>query len=310
MNIHYQRSLVLLVGLLGVNLKVKALPAFVVPSGAHGCSDCHLTEEGEGYKPGVIEAFQGGIPGLKAFIKKLQCQQNPKAPICVTPKNNTDPALLPIQAQWDVTVGETPLVIPLLVNDQENDQFNITFAQPSESPRVIGAKLSAERTDLTTRLPAIDFVWSPKASQANKSYVVHFTAREKGPGRNKASKAVTANITVWPARPDGIARPSVSEFKLQRAQWLNNQLHLSGAVVFRSGLNHAQQQAAVKRLNVNMRSNSGVKVGDAWRLSVDKGGTWQKVLALPDAVPCIIKLNYDGLNATGPIKLAPANCLK
>jgi hypothetical protein len=302
---------VLITGTLGATPRVYALPEFVQPSGAAGCTDCHLDDEGFGFQPGVLDAFKGGRPGLKAFIKKLNCSKDPAAPECQQPKNNTAPVLLPIKVQWDVTVGEEALVIPLLVDDKEDDMFAITVAQPSSSPKAKGGLLLAERTDMASRLPAIDFKWKPTPAQANKTYIVNFTAREKGVGRTEASKPVTATITVWPARTGQVTKPKMSGFVVQRTQWNNGTLNLAGAVEFKQGLSVAQRKAAINALAVKMRSNSGAPIGSAWKLKVDANGNWTKSIGLSEVgVPCVIKLNFEGLNASSPVKLAPSACVQ
>jgi hypothetical protein len=308
---------VLISSVLGIVPTVYAHPEFVQPAGAAGCTDCHIMglEEGVeitlGYHPGVLEAFKGGMPGLKAFITKLHCKQDPSAAECKPPKNNTPPVLLPIKAQWDVTVGEEALVIPLMVNDKEDDMFAVTLAQPSTSPKANGALFSAERTDMASRLPAIDFKWKPTPAQANKTYVVNFTVREKGAGRTESSKPATATITVWPARTGQVAKPKISGFVLQRAQWNNGMLNLAGAVEFKLGLSSAQRKVAINALAVKMRSHSGASIGPVWKLAVDANGNWVKSLSLPEgSVPCVIKLNFEGLNASSPVKLAPSSCVQ
>jgi hypothetical protein len=317
MNMKKQGVAALISGVLGIVPTVYAQPEFVQPAGAAGCTDCHIMglEDGVevtlGYLPGVLEAFKGGMPGLKAFIIKLHCKQDPSAAECKAPQSNTPPVLLPIKAQWDVTVGEEALVIPLLVTDKEDDLFSVTLAQPSSSPKASGAIFSAERTDRPSRLPAIDFKWKPTSGQANKTYVVNFTAREKGAGRTEASKPVTATITVWPTRPGQVAKSKISSFVLQRAQWNNGILNLAGAVEFKLGLLPVQRKAAINALTVKMRSNSGAPVGSVWKLTVDANGNWVKSLSLPTgSVPCIIKLNFEGLNASSPVKLAPGSCVQ
>jgi hypothetical protein len=121
---------------------------------------------------------------------------------------------------------------------------------------------------------------------------------------------VTANITVWPARKT--VTQNVSQFKIQRAQWHNNALNLAGAVVFKSTLSAAQRKAVLKSLSLKMRSNSGFGVGAASRLTVDANGNWKKTVSLKgSAVPCTVKLEYEGLNVTSPVKLAPKKtCLQ
>jgi hypothetical protein len=290
---------VLVTGTMGAMTDASAFPEYVVPTGAKGCTDCHLTDEGEGFKPGILDAAKGGLPGLKEFLHPT--------PVAA---GNTKPVLHLINKQWDVTVGSSPLVIPLLVSDAEDDMFAVNISTPTNGLPVKGAVLSQERTDVESNLPAIDFKWQPTAAQANKTYTVNFTVQEKSAGHKLLSNAVTANITVWPARQS--ATKNVSQFKVQRAQWSNNSLNLAGAVVFKSGLTTAQRNAALKTLSLKMRTNSGFSVGAASHLTVDANGNWKKSVSLKaTTVPCTVKLEYEGLNATSPVKLAPKKtCLQ
>ncbi|SJM90712.1 hypothetical protein [Crenothrix polyspora] len=277
---------------------VLAKPEFVIPAGATGCTNCHLDDFGFGFKAGVLDAFKGGLPGLKAFLHPTPIKSGDSKPI-----------LHPINTYWDVTVGGTPLVLPLLVSDAEDDMFTVNISTPTNALPVKGAILSQERTDIASNLPAIDFKWRPTVAQANQTYTVNFTAQEKGTGRTLLSNTVTATINVWPARKT--ATKNVNQFKIQRAQWSNNTLTLAGAVIFKNGLTTAQRAAALKALYLNMRTNSGLVVGTASHLTVDASGNWKKTVPFKAAtVPCTVKLEYEGLNATSPVKLAPKTCLQ
>lgn len=289
---------VLLTGTMSVMTDALAFPEYVVPTGASGCTSCHLNDEGEGFKPGILEAAKGGLPGLKEFLHPTPIKAG-----------DTKPILLPINEHWDVTVESAPLVIPLLVSDAEDDVFKINVSKPTSALPIKGAVLSQERTDLESNLPAIDFKWQPNATQASKTYTVTFTAQEKGVGRNLLSNSVTTTITVWPKRQK--TGRNISQFKLQRAQWSNKNLNLTGSVIFKNGLTAAQRNAALKSLDLNMRTNSGLKIGSALNLVVDANGNWKKSVPLKaTAVPCIIKLEYEGLNASNSVKLHPKACVQ
>jgi hypothetical protein len=281
---------------------VLARSEFVIPTGATGCIDCHFDEFGTGFKPGVLTAFKGGLPGLKEFLHP-------------TPKEDSKPVIHAINNQyWDVTVGDAPLVIALPVSDAEDDMFTIKISPSplrAQTGLVIkGAVLSQERTDMQSNLRVIDFKWQPTAAQANKTYGITFYAEEKGAGRKAISNEISAIINVWPTRKS--ATKNVSQFKIQRAQWSNNALNLAGAIVFKNGLTAAQRSAALKSLNLNMRTNSGFKLSSAAHLTVDTNGNWKKTVSLKGlAIPCVVKLEYEGLNATSPVKLAPKKtCLQ
>jgi hypothetical protein len=298
MNKKMLSAAVLVAGTLGVITEAIAFPEYVIPTGASGCTDCHLNDKGEGYKPGILDAAKGGLAGLKAFLH----------PAPVT-SGDTKPALLPINAQWDVTVGDAPLVIPLVVFDAEDDAFTVNMSIPATALATKGAVLSQEHIDVQSNLPVIDFKWSPTTVQAGKAYTVNFTAQEKGTKRTLLSNSVTATINVWPTRSTNTKH--VKQFKVQRAQWSNNTLNLTGVVVFKDTLTAAQRKMALNTLTLKMRSNSGLAVGSASHLTIDANGNWKKTVPFKVSnVPCTIKLNYEGLNATSPVKLAPKTCLQ
>jgi hypothetical protein len=288
----------LLSSTMGFMTTALAFPEYVAPTGASGCTDCHLTVEGKGFKPGILDAAKSGLPGLKEFLHPT--------PVKV---GDTKPVLLPVNEHWDITVGGLPLVIPLLVSDAEYDIFAINVATPTNGLPVKGAVISQELSDAQSNLPVVNFKWQPTAAHANKTYTVNFTAQEKGAGRKLLSNTVTTTITVWPKRQKQVT--NISQFKVQRAQWGNNQLNLTGSVIFKSGLTTAQRNAALKSLDLNMRTNSGAIVGSALNLTVDASGSWKKSVPLKASnVPCIIKLEYEGLNASSSVKLHPKVCVQ
>jgi hypothetical protein len=290
---------VLIAGIVSVMREAGARPEFVIPTGATGCKSCHLDDFGGGFKQGILEASVGGIPGLKAFLHPTPVKSG-----------DTKPVLHPINEQWDITVGEVPLVIPLIISDAEDDVVAINMSKPTDSLATKGAVLSPEYTDTQSNLPVIDFKWQPTAAQANQTYTVNFTAQEKSEGRKLLSNSVTATIHVWPARKT--TTKHIKQFKVQRVQWLNNKLSLEGIVVFKDMLTAGQRATSLKTLTVKMRTNSGFSVGSLSPLTVDAKGNWQKTVPFKaNAVPCTVKLNYEGLNATSAVKLAPvATCLK
>ena len=271
---------------------VSARPQYVIPTGAAGCASCHLDSlGGRGWKPGVLAAFdQGGIAGLKAFL-------NPVA------NNNTAPVLHPINNQWDVTVGEAALVIPLQVTDKENDTFSLHGSAPT------GYKVSPVTSTAPSNIPTINLSWTPTAAQANKNYTLSLYVQETGVGRTLKSNTVTANIHVWSARVS--ATKNISQFIVQSAQWKANQLAIAGQVIFKPKLTAAKRSAALKALTLEVKSNSGLVIGQPLKLTVDANGNWQKNLALTASeVPCLVKLNYEGLNAARTVQLAPSTCVK
>ncbi len=276
---------------------VLAHPEYVKPTGASGCTACHNDNYGNGFKAGVLAAAyssDGLIEGLKDYIDDYNDAQEDE---------NTNPVLSPINEQWDVTVGEAPLLIPLRVYDDEHDDFVIHGSSPS------GYSWSKIYLDSLTELPSVDYRWSPKAGQANKTYTVSFYAQEKGSGRSLKSNTVTATVRVWSARTS--ATKQVSQFRLQTAQWSANKLTLSGVVIFKTSVTSAQRAAALTALTMTLVSNSGKVISAPTKLTPIANGAWQKTLGLTRGqVPCSIRLNYEGLNASRLVKQAPSTCIK
>ena len=271
---------------------VFAMPQYMAPTGATSCDQCHLDNFGSGYRPGVLAASAsplGKFPGLIAFL-------NPKPPAPVGA--NTKPVLHPIDSQWHITVNETPLNIPLRISDAEDDNVVIKGSVP------FGASVSVPTTDPQSHLPIAFLTWKPTATQAGKSYTLTLTANEIGTGRNLVSNALTTTVTVWPARNNALK--NVSQLIIQRAQWSNEQLLLAGQVIFNSNVTAAQRSNLLASLKVNLTSKNGLVIDSPQTLSADSNGNWTKSIALnASQVPCVAKINYDGLIATRTVKLAP-----
>jgi hypothetical protein len=282
-----------------------ALPSYVVPTGATSCIQCHDDNFGKGFKTGVLQAAAsplGKIPGLTAYIKSLS---TPVIPTPVTPTGtDTKPVIHPINPEWNVTVGESQLIVPLRVSDAEDDSFSFKGSMPQ------GAAITAPATDAQSTLPMSLLLWSPTASQAGKSYTVSVTANEIGTGRTLVSSPVTATIKVWPAR--ATTSKNVTQLLLDRAQWNNNQLLLTGKLLFKAGLTTDQRAAALASLRLNLKSSIGIAIGSPLALAVDNFGNWKQILTLnASQVPCVAKVDYEGLVAVRTVKLAPAStCIK
>ena len=271
--------------------EVLARPEYVKPTGASGCTSCHLNNSGGGFKPGVLAAASspsGLIAGLTAFL-------NPTTA-------DTAPVLQSINPKWDITVGEAPLVISLQVSDAENDSFALHGSAPT------GYSLSTVYSK--NNLPTVDFKWAPTAAQANKVYALSVYAKETGAGRVLSSNTVKANIQVWPARSS--PTKNISQFMMQGAQWKNNTLTFSGNVAFKTGLTAAQKAAALASLTLKMTSASGVIIHAPVKLTPQATGNWSKSFTMTaNDVPCQLKLDYEGLKAMRPVSLAPvASCVK
>jgi hypothetical protein len=288
----------LLLSALAITTNVNAQPQYVAYTGVPDCTTCHYDLFGSGYKPGVLNAyFAGGLPGLKAFV-------NPT----VTP--DTAPVLSAINDQWDVTVGEVGLVIPLSVSDKEGDSFNV---KGSVVPTATGLTFSTLYTDSKTNLPTKDVKWSPTAVQANKNYTFSLYVQESSTGHTLTSNTVKANVRVWPARTT--ATKNVKQFVLQNAQWTaaTKKLTLSGLVTFKPTVTATQRQTYLSTLKMNLRSNLGAIVtGSPVKLVANAAGAWTSTFTLsPTTVPCLIKVDYEGLNAARTVKTAPAaTCVK
>lgn len=268
---------------------------YLIATGAHSCTTCHIDEYGgPGWKPGVLDDFyQNGIQGLIDYVKAATI--------------DTAPVLSQINSQWDITVGEAPLVISLQVFDQENDSF---LLHGKGKLPITGYTLSPLYTDSATNLPTYDLKWSPTAQQANKSYKIKIYAQENGDDRLLTSNTVTANITVWPARANAVTA-KVKEFKLLTARWLVNKLVLSGQVIFKPTVTTAQRNAALSSLTMQLRSNSDFVFGSPLTLKLNSNGDWTSIIPLTNTqVPCLVKAEYEGLNASRIVKLAPANCVQ
>jgi len=261
-------------------------PEYVAPTGAAGCTSCHNDNYGNGFKQGILAAFeQGGLAGLRIFL-------HPAAPL------DTKPVIRSINSKWDITVGETPLVIPLKVYDAENDSFALHGSAPA------GYTLSQVYIDSASNLPTIDVKWAPTAGQANKLYPLSVYAMETGSGRTLSSNTVKTIIQVWPARVS--ATKNVSQFMLQAAQWKNGKLNLAGRLIFKSGLTAAQRTDALASLTMSVNSIDGYTLRPPVKLAPQANGNWFKSLTLTgiEHVPCAIKLEYEGLKVARTVALA------
>ncbi|MDD5228269.1 MAG: hypothetical protein PHN45_08880 [Methylococcales bacterium] len=271
-----------------------ARPEYKDATGAKDCTVCHFDNLGKNpWKPGVLDAyFNNGMPGLIAFAK-------------AGGSKDTAPVLSQINTQWDVTVGETPLDIPLHVFDKEGDTFGFHGSIPMKS-----ASLSALHIDTVGNLPTQNLQWMPTAADANKTYTVSFYATENGAGRTLKSNVVTANISVWTARANA-TMAQVQDFKLSTANWSAGKLTLAGNVIFKPSVTAAERMTASDLLTLQLRSSSGLMVGSPIKLTLDKTGSWTQKLALSAAqVPCSIIGDYEGLNASRVVSSTPATCLK
>lgn len=272
------------------NTTAFAYPAFVQPTGASGCTSCHNDSYGNGFKPGVLAAYEDdGLEGLKDYIEELENNAT----------KNTKPVIKPINDKWDITVGEAGLTIPIPVYDAENDNFDLHGSAPT------GFKFSDVYIDKTTQLPTIDFKWSPSADQANKTYQLSFYAREIDTKEKLTSETVKIYIQVWPARTT--ATRFVKQFQLTNATWRSNRCYLSGALAFKTLLSETQVQNAQKTLTMTIKSTKGETLSNPVKLTPNSQGVWYKTISLFknfEKPPCRIRVEYEGLKAARYITLA------
>jgi hypothetical protein len=270
--------------------------AYVAPTGAKSCYDCHLSTGG--FKPEVVAAvnastsYNDKIARLTAYIQTLY------AP-------DTKPVLHPVNVKWNITVGEVPLSIPFVVSDAENDTFNIHGSVAT------GMTVSAITTNTVSQLPTCNLKWTPTAAQAGKNYPVSIYVKETGTGRTLASNTVATSVKVWPARANA-ATAKVKQFSVLSAQWKSGMLKLTGQVLFKSTVTAAQRTTALANLRLNIKSQSGKVIGSPLALSPTSTGNWTKSLSLTASqVPCMAVSDYEGLKAERGVNLAPATtCVK
>jgi hypothetical protein len=161
-------------------------------------------------------------------------------------------------------------------------------------------------------LPAIDFMWKPTSAQKNKNYTVNFRAKETTPATaNQFSNTVKANIFVWPPRAQS-AKNVVSQFIVGNAKWGANKLTMTGRVVFKKTASITARATALRSLRLNLKSNRGVAAGTPVLLKPNAAtGAWTATFALTRTkVPCLVKAEYEKLNAARTVTSAPAACIK
>lgn len=260
------------------------------------CTGCHTNQSGTGSnaKPAAKAAYKSGgvIPGLQNFLKL------------------SAPVLLPVDNQWNVQVGEVPLALPLSVKDKEADAFIMQLTNATSPLAPKGYTFSKPYTVASSHLPAIDLNWKPTAAQKNKNYTAILQAKETAGGK-QLSNTVTTNIFVWAARA---ASPKnvVEQFSVDTAKWAANKLTMTGRIIFKKSATAAAKATALKTLQLNIKSNAGTVVGKPVVLKpAVMTGAWTSSFALTGTqVPCLVKAEYEKLNAARTVKPAPATCIK
>jgi hypothetical protein len=293
-----------------------AQASYAFPAGALGCADCHRGSGKRDFYPGILEAFpvdqslsvaekivaihaltnEERAPGLAA-IKALL---NPPA---TSP--DTNPVVHPINKQWDVTVGEAPLEIPVYVSDEEDDAFN-TLGN--------GLTVSPVTVDNATGLSKFTLSWSPTETQAGQTYPVKIFVKEseRSAGRILVSNSKVVKVRVWPARANA-ETAQVGQFALQSAKWKNNKLDMKGLVMFKEGVTAAQKATALANLTMSLTTDKkGVSVGTPLPLTLNKKGNWSVSIPMDaNQVPCSVVADYEGLKASRNVIAAPRKtCLK
>lgn len=296
-----------LVGWLGLWLASDAwsYPAYVAPTDASGCTSCHNDNYGNGFRSGILAAFeQGGLVALKAFLHPVVV-----SPVDPNPEDNTDPddsiepvntkpVIRPINSKWDITVGEAPLVIPIKVYDAESNSFDLHGTAP------VGYSFSAVYLDNVTKLPTSDFIWSPTATQANKSYLLNIYASETD--SDVSSSPIRVVVQVWPARVSNTK--NISQFQLTGAQLKNGKLNLTGTLNYRAGLTDSQKASAQATLTMSVKDLMGNTINSPVKISPQANGNWYKTLTLTTTnIPCTIKLEYEGLRVSRNLGFASQN---
>lgn len=199
-------------------------------------------------------------------------------------KTNTKPVLNTVAQQWDATVGE-PFIIPLSINDAEQDEFTILGS-------VAGSKLSAIHKD-TAGLQSIDFEWTPTTTQANKIFTITFQAKETKTTQKLVSNKVSVKIRVWAASDRNLA--SVKTFSVTTSKFANDKLTLSGKVTLNSILTAAERKDFLaQKFDLTVSDKTGMLIGTT-PLTLDTSGNWFATLPA-NPTTCDIVLQYAGKN--------------
>jgi hypothetical protein len=266
------------------------------------CTLCHTSPDGglATLKPAARAAFdEGGIkPGLENFLNSLVTDAKPQ--------------ILPIDNEWNAQIGELPLSIPLIINDEEKSGFVMELAgvTPSLAPKSFSfSKLYLEAAK---KRPTIDFKWIPISKQKITKYTVSFRANEIiDNGSKQFSNLVKTTIFLWPARPVS-SKNVIERFAVSTAKWGANKMTLTGNIAYKKSATAPARATALKTLRLNLKSNNGIVVGTSVLLTPNpKTGVWTKTFALTGAqVPCLVKAEYEKLMVARTVRSAPATCKK
>lgn len=278
-------------------------PEFADALGVSGqCLLCHTSPDGgsDTVKPAAKKAYDNGqINGLRDFL-------NPPVPV-----TDAIPIISPINNEWNAQVGEVPLSIPLIINDEEKSGFLIDLIGATPSLIAKSYSFSMPYLESAKKRPTIDFRWTPSAKQKITKYTVTFRANEViDNGSKQFSPPIKTSIYLWPARPVS-SKNVISQFIVNNTNWATNKLTLNGNITFKKTASAVARTNALKNLRLSLKSNSGVAVGSLAILKPNTQGVWTSTFTLNNTqVPCFVKAEYEKLNAARTVNHAPTLCKK
>jgi hypothetical protein len=260
------------------------------------------------YKKTVLALFFTTSACLSANIS---AQENLVIQLPALKAVDAKPVILPIDTEWNVQIGEVPLSIPLIIDDEEKSGFliDLTSSSPTLTDKSYGfSKLYLEPIK---KRPTIDFKWAPTAKQKLAKYSVTFRANEIADnGIKQFSAPIKTNVYVWPPRPVS-SKNVISQFIISKANWVANTLTLNGNISFKKTASPSARTAALKTLKLQVKSNSGVNLGSPITLKPTAKGIWSsKVTLSRTQVPCIIKADYEKLIAARTVSGLVGVCKK
>lgn len=205
-------------------------------------------------------------------------------------------------ADQDASVGQT---LSVTVSALDCNDVPIVI----KASKLKGASLPSGGQDFDdTGLWTGQYSFTPVAGQANKAFIVKFTAVQTEDER-KASKPWKMRIRVFPAGSsydDG----AVTGVKVQSARWSNNKLQVKGKVQFSKALNSSERKALATSASISITSPGGAT--EYGTTSVKANGQWSANIETRTeaTVPCQVAAQFNGETGTPrTVKKAPANCV-
>ncbi len=269
------------------------------------CDICHTGTVGtkNNTKSAAKTAYKSGglTPGLKNYVATILESSTPTTP-------NTKPILNSVNAQWDVIAGES-IVIPLVVNDAEEDEFSIV----NKVKVPAGANLTNSGIDSASQLPKWEFNWSPSSAQQNKIYTVKFAAKETSTAKKYTSNTIAAKIRVWPAGDQDNAK--VSSFTLASASWKADALTLKGKVGLNKLLTASEKASFLAREDLTVdiyqgKTSTGAAVALQLPIKINRNGSWSLTQPLAGNFACNVSLLFEGRTVSRKIAKAPSGCIR